>query len=183
MTRRWSSLAFLLAAAVLTAGCTKDEGDGQPTTSTPPTGGTTTTPPTTPGGGNSTTPPPASPAPVTDAGAIQGEFTKSWTLTVPALSPRAVTVLFNLTGAQAGAPPTAKVHMEFVAPDGSVLKSTDVGLGGSGNAVSWTFGPADVQATGDYVVRATAAASPVPGGPGLPSGGIANYDFYGAVEY
>lgn len=183
MTRRWSILALLLAAAVLTAGCTKGDGGdgGQATTSTPPTGTTTTTP-TTPTG-NATPPPRPSPAPVTDSGPIQGQFEKSWTLTVSQVSPRAVTVLFNLTGAQAGAPPTARVHLQFIGPDGAVVTSANIGLGEAGNAVGWTFGPADVPATGDYVVRATASPSPAPGGPGLPSGGVGNYQFFGLVEY
>ena len=177
-------LVLLLAAATLTAGCTKEDGgDGGDGGNTTPTGGgTTTTPPTTngttPGGGNAPTT-----APVTDAGAVQGPFEKSWTLAVPQVSPRMVTVLFNLTGAQAGVPPTARVHLEFLSPEGQVLKSTDVGLGGSGEAVAWTFGPADVPAPGDYVVRASASATPAPGAPGLPSGGVGNYQFYGHVEY
>ena len=176
-------LVLLLAAATLTAGCTNDGdgGDGGDGGNATPTGGTTTTPPTgngtTPGGGST-----PSPAPVEDAGAVQGPFEKSWTLSVPQVSPRAVTVLFNLTGAQPGVPATAKVHLEFISPDGTVLKSTDVGLGGSGESVAWTFGPADIQTTGDYVVRATATAA-APGAPGLPSGGVGNYQFYGLVEY
>ena len=177
-------LVLLLAAATLTAGCTKDDGgDGGGDGNTTPTGGgtTTTTPPTqngtTPGGGSV-----PQTAPVEDAGAIQGPFEKSWVLNVPQVSPRAITVLFNLTGAQPGVPATAKVHLEFLGPDGAVLKSTDVGLGGSGEAVAWTFGPTDAQTTGDYVVRATATAA-APGAPGLPSGGVGNYQFYGLVEY
>lgn len=186
MHRRWSILLVLLVATTaLAAGCTKkdDGGDGgggdgntTPTGTTPtsPTGGT---------GGNSTPQPRPTTQPVTDQGGIQGQFSKSWTLTVPQVSPKLVTVLFNLTGAQPGAPPTALVHLQFAGPDGTVLKSADVGLGASGgNAVAWTFGPADLGATGDYVVSATAAA-PAPGAPGLPSGGVGNFQFYGHVEY
>lgn len=175
-------LVLLLAAAMLTAGCTGDDGDGAGGDggNTTPTGGTTTPPTgngTTPGGGGA-----PSTAPITDAGAVQGPFEKSWTLAVPQVSPRMVTVLFNLTGAQAGVPPTARVHLEFLSPEGQALKSTDVGLGGSGEAVAWTFGPADVPTPGDYVVRAS-ASPPAPGAPGLPSGGVGNYQFYAHVEY
>lgn len=180
MSRLRSSLAMLLAAAALTAGCTSDDepGDGTTTTS-PPTGTTTATPPP---GGNTTPPPGPAPQPVTDAGSIAGPFEKSWTITVPRLSPRAVTVNFNLTGAQAGAPPTAKVYLEFASPDGAVLKSTSVGLGGSGDSVAWSFTAADIAVTGDYVLRAS-ASPPAAGAPGLPSGGVANYELYALVEY
>lgn len=184
MHRRWPILAALLVAALATAGCAKEEDtppgdDGTTTTTTPPTGGvTTTTPPTNgTGGGN---PPPAQ-APIEDSGAVNGPFDKSWTIPVPQVSPKVVTVLFNLTGAQPGAPVTARVHLDFVSPDGTVLKSAVVGLGES-PSVAWAFQPADIPTAGDYVLKAS-AASPGAGAPGLPSGGVANYQLYALVEY
>lgn len=185
MNRRWSIVAALmLAFAVLAAGCVKkdDPGDGATTsTSTPPTGTTGgTTPPTsngtTSGGGN--TPPPTV---VADKGTFQGEFKKDWPIAVAAVSPKATTITFNLTGVQAGAPPTARVVLQFLDPEGKAIKSATLGLGGSGNNVAWTFGPADVALAGEYKVRATADAT-VPG-PGLPSGGAANYELNALVEY
>lgn len=185
MHRRWPILAALLVAALATAGCAKEEDmppgdDGTTTTTTPPTGGATTTTPPTNGTGGGATPPPAQ-KPVEDAGTINGPFDKSWTIPVPQVSPKVVTVLFNLTGAQAGAPATARVHLDFVSPDGTVLKSAVVGLGES-PSVAWAFQPADIPTAGDYVVKASAAPSPG-GAPGLPSGGVANYQLYALVEY
>lgn len=181
MTHRWSLVAVLLATTVVLAGCTKDEDPpAGTTTTTPPTGTTTTTTPTP--GGNSTPPPPPAQAPVQDAGDIQGPFTKEWTIPVPLVSPRVMTVLFNLTGIQADAPPTASLHLEFVLPDGTIAKSTGVGVGGAGNTVAWTFSAADLPQTGDHKVRATANPNPA-GGPPLPSGGVGKYQFYALVEY
>lgn len=185
MHPRLSPLVASLVVLAALAGCVKDD-------ATPPADGGTTpvtsTPtPTTPGtgggggsGGNVQNPPP-----VTDKGSIQGPFDKSWTVPVPAVSPKAVTVVFNLTGVQAGAPPTASVFLAFKDPDGKTIKSAALGVGGSGNSVNWGFTAADILLTGDY--KLVASANPTPGGAPaptpLPSGGLANYDMSATVEY
>ncbi|MFA5860361.1 MAG: hypothetical protein WDA16_01570, partial [Candidatus Thermoplasmatota archaeon] len=102
-------LTIVLIGALASAGCVKK--DPEPTLTTPtidttPTGEAT---PPTGTGGNTTTPTP-NPEAVKDKGAIQGPFEKTWPIPVPIISPRSVTVLFNVTGAQPGAPATASVY-------------------------------------------------------------------------
>lgn len=186
MARVHAVLLIGLLVATALAGCTGDDGgDAAPTppTETPPTGGSPTTPtgPTTPTPDDTTTPPPArADVVVTDAGAVQGPFEKSWTLDVPDAGYQAALIQFNLTGAQAGAPVTARVYLSVSGPDGTPLKSGTVGLGG-GNALEYAFSPGELPA-GSYTV--SAMAEPQQGGvPGVPSFGIGNYELYAIVDY
>jgi hypothetical protein len=183
-------LAVLLAAllsAVALAGCADDADDaGTPTPSPEPT----TPTPTTPGDGgdggddNETPPPPArADVVVTDAGDVQGPFEKSWTLDVPDAAYRSVLVQFNLTPAQDGAPVTARVYVTFTGPDGAVLQSATVGLGGA-PAAEFSFSPGALPA-GSYTLAATAepSSAPAPGLPGTPSFGVAKFDVYAIADY
>lgn len=172
---------MLLLAASL-AGCAKETPPpDSSTTTTTPTGSTPTTTPT----GNGTTTPPATPNPdpVTDKGAMQGPFDKTWTVDVPAISPKNVAINFNMTGAQPGAPVTAHVSLVLTGPDGKVLKTAELGLGGNGDKVAWTLSAGDIVSAGALTLKATTGASPGGPAPGIPSGGIANYELYAYVEY
>lgn len=188
MLTRVTFVALLVTAAL--AGCTSDappaDGTTTPPTGTTPTGGTGTTPTggtgttTPPTSGGNTTNPPANPAPVTASGQIAGPFEEEWAIPVPAVSPRAMTIQFNLTGAQPGAPVTASVFLVLKDPQGATVKSANLGLGGSGDKVDWAFSAADVTATGDYKLQATARSDlPQP----VPSGGVANYQLTATVTY
>lgn len=179
--RLWSILVVLLASTVALAGCAK-KSDPPPadTTPTPTTvTGTTPTTPTT----NVTPPPKPTVAPVKDTGQIQGQFDKSWKISLPAVSPKELAVLFNLTGVQAGAPPTAVVGLTLNGPDGKSLKAATIGLGQSANSVAWKLGPSEAQLTGDYTLKVTAQAPPAPVPTTVPSGGAAIYDLLMQVEY
>lgn len=177
-------LAIVLVSALAISGCVKkDTTEPTPTTSTPTTSTTPTgTTPTSPTNGGNSTPPKPTTTAVVDKGAIQGQFEKAWTINVPVVSPASVTVLFNVTGAQAGAPATAAVYLVFTDPAGKVLKSATLGLGGD-PGVKWSFTAADITSTGDYKLKATSQAATGPVPTGLPSGGVANYDLYAKVDY
>jgi hypothetical protein len=179
-------LVLLVVASAIAAGCIKKEDTNPPPSTTPPSGGsppTGTTPtPTDNGTGTGGGTPPPQTQPVKDSGQIQGQFEKSWTLTVPVVAPRDVVVLFNLTGAQAGAPPTAQVYLTFSDPNGKMLKSATIGLNGPAN-VQWAFTAADITATGSYTLKATSQPATAPLPQGLPSGGLANYDLFAKVDY
>lgn len=179
-------LVIVLVSALAVAGCVKKDPAPTSTTPTPTTDATPTgtTPPTSSGGGsgNTSSSPPTSPDAVKDKGTIQGPFEKTFPINVPVISPRSVTVLFNLTGAQPGAPATASVYLAFTDPTGKILKSANLGLGGV-PSVSWSFTAADITSTGTYNLKATAQPPQGPAPTGLPSGGVANYDLYAKVDY
>ncbi|HEX2022474.1 MAG TPA: hypothetical protein VHH36_07160, partial [Candidatus Thermoplasmatota archaeon] len=110
--------------------------------------------------------------PVADAGEVAGAFSDSWKIHVPDASVGGLLVHFNLTGAQAGLPPTARLFVVFRDPAGGLMGQATLGLGGDGDAVHWRYGPSSVIQAGDYVLEATAADT------GLPSGGLARYEVY-----
>lgn len=162
-------LVALLLAALLLAGCTGDDAPPADDGAAPPPGGS--------GGPSRGAPQPAPQAtPVSESGDVSGPFEGAWTIVVPSVGARGLVVDFNLTGAQAGAPPTARVELTLLGPDGAVLETAVAGLGGAADAVHWRLGPSAVAQPGDYVLQAKAA----PGD--LPSGGLARYSLYAAVE-
>jgi hypothetical protein len=165
--RTWALAAILLLASVL-AGCTNADdgaGDGTPT---PGPGN---------GGGDGATAPPADFL-IEDAGAITGPFDETWDVVVANVAYDSASIHFELAGLQAGAPPTARVNLELADPDGSVVKSATLGVGGSGNAVTWELTPADTPTAGTYTLRAV-AGSDAP----LPSAGFATWALHAQVTY
>lgn len=183
LPRTLSLVVASLLVAVALAGCAKEEQPPPDSTTTTPTTPTGTTPTTPTDNGTATPPVTPSPAPVSDKGAIQGQFEKSWTIDVPAISPKNVAINFNLTGAQAGAPVTAHVTLVLTGPDNAVLKTAQLGLGGDGDKVAWTLSAGDIGSAGPLTLKATTGASPGGPLPGVPSGGVGNYDLYAYVEY
>lgn len=178
--RKWTLLAALLLAGAVLAGCTAPDAPDAPAPQ-PPAGGE-------PGASD----PPASPPrdvkpapapkvePVYDSGAIEGPFEKEWKLDVPTMGFRSADIAFTLLGAQPGAPPTARVYLAFLDPDGKEIKSAVLGLGGSGNEVTWSFPNGDMPRAGTY--RIVATAQPQDDG-ALPSVGFANYELAAQVNY
>lgn len=166
-------LLVLLLSMALLAGCTNKGDDGAPgDNNTPGSGGTGGT--GGPGAGTAD----VQDFNLTDSGAIQGPFTKQWDVEVANVGFTNAMVHFALTGAQAGAPPTARVNLVLLDPEGGVVKSAVAGLGGSGDTIEWTFTAADLSTAGTYTLQAT-AGDQAP----LPSVGIANYDLMVMVEY
>lgn len=190
MARTWSLLAALLLATAALAGCTGST-DDPPAASPPADDGGSDAPSGSPGGsapGGSAEPPassqPAPPAvePVEATGKIEGPFEKEWTLDVPTMGFKQADLTFRLTGVEAGAPPTARVYLAFLNPDGTEVKHAIVGLSGAGDEVTWTFGNADMLQAGEYKIKVT--AEPTPAGAGaLPSFGLAQYELHAAVHY
>lgn len=182
--RSWALLATLLLPALL-AGCTGDEPPAMEPDETPPAGGSGSgaTPPADGSGGSATPPAPAvkpTTKPVEANGEIAGPFEESWDLAVPAANPRQAVVAFALAGMQEGAPPTARVNIGLYDPEGTLLKSETLGLGGTADSLSWTLGAADLPAAGTYSIRAS--SQPETGGL-VPSAGFAKFTLYALVEY
>lgn len=178
MARRWILLATLVLAAALVAGCTNK---GTPT---PVGNDTNTTPgvtPTKPGGGTTINGTKPADTNVTDSGAISGPFSKTWDIAVPNVGFKSAEIQFTLTGAQAGAPVTARVNLQLTDKDGKVVKSDTVGLGGSGDSVDWKLTVAELPAAGTYTLAAVAGAGPAPAP--VPSVGVANYALTAMVMY
>lgn len=122
---------------------------------------------------------PAAPMAVADAGDIRGPFEEAWEVGVPQVGASGLHVAFNLTGTQPGAPPTARVRLVMLAPDGAELASALVGLGAGTDRIQWSFGPAEVAQPGAYLLKAAVVEEAV----GLPSGGLARYAIYAYAEY
>lgn len=163
-------VGLLLAIAAAMAGCTdKDDGATDGTDDTGGTGGT---------GGNRTTPATPEPFVLEDSGAIAGPFSKAWGIEVENVAFTSAMIHFALSGAQAGAPPTARVNLELQDPEGAIIKSAVLGLGGEGDMVEWTLTPVDLPAAGTYSLVATSG-----GDAPLPSVGIANYELAASVTY
>lgn len=178
-------LVLLLGSALLLAGCTSP-GD-EPATDPAPKAPASNPGGNNPGGSNAAAPPAQQPPPahhdaepLQDAGDVAGPFEKAWNLEVASVAFREAHVEFSLAGAQAGAPPTARVELALVDPQGNVLKKESVGLGADADALSWTLRAADLPAAGTYVLKATSA----PAGAGsLPSAGFAKYTLHAEVLY
>lgn len=189
--RTTAVLLATLAAATALAGCFGgDDGGGAAATTPAPT--TTTTPPaaTPTGSAAPQTPsvPQTRPAPVEDAGAIQGPFDKTWAIDVPRVGATGMSLVFSLAGVEAGAPVTARVNLVLADPDGAPIKTAVVGLGGEADSVSWMLTPSEVARAGTYSLQATAGdptggQAPAPLPVGVPSGGLANFGLYAQVEY
>ena len=172
VARTWTTLVALLLATALLAGCTNkdDAGDGGDDGNGTGNGGGNG------GAGNGTATP--EDFNLTDSGSINGPFAQTWDLVVENVGFTRATVHFALTGAQAGAPPTARVNLVLRDPDGAAVMSSTLGLGGSGNAVDWTLTPAELPVAGTYTLAAVAdSATP------LPSAGLANYELAVLVTY
>ena len=168
--RTWALLGTLLVAT-LAAGCTKGGDDpGSGGTPTPADGGTTPTP-----GGNATTPDDFT---LEDSGAFQGPFQQTWDIPVENVAYTAATIQFELAGVQAGAPPTARVNLQLADPEGNIVKSTTLGVGGSGNSAAWDLTPADTPTPGTYTLSAV-SGSDLP----LPSGGVATWTLLAQITY
>ncbi|HUR68883.1 MAG TPA: hypothetical protein VM370_06520 [Candidatus Thermoplasmatota archaeon] len=165
--RSWVLFATLLLATALVSGCTKKGEDATPTPTTP-----------TGSGGNGTASANISDFNITESGPIVGPFSQSWSIEVENVAFTSAMIHFALTGAQAGAPPTAHVNLQLIDPDGNEVISDTLGLGGSGNAVDWSFTSADLPAPGTYTLQAV-AGSQAP----LPSVGLANYELSAMVMY
>lgn len=177
-------LVLVLASALLLAGCTSS-GD-EPATDPAPEAPAPNPGAKSPGGATGAAPPaqqhpPAHQSePVQDAGDIAGPFAKAWNVDVASVAFREVRVDFALAGAQAGAPPTARVELALLDPAGNVVKTQAVGLGADVDSLSWTLRAADMPAPGTYVLQATSSqAAPA----GLPSGGLAKYTLHAEVLY
>lgn len=168
--RAWALVATLLLASAALAGCTKPDAveDDTPTTPTIPTGGS---------GGES---PGATPEDflLDDGGTIQGPFSQSWNVEIANVAYSMALVHFELAGLEAGAPPTARVNLQLADPDGNVVKSGVVGVGGDGNAASWDLTPAETPVPGTYVLSAV-AGSDLP----VPSLGLATWTLHAEVMY
>lgn len=168
-------LLVLALPASLLAGCTAPDA---PDAAPPPSGGA---------GNGRAPPPPAGQAPpphhdaqpVEDAGDIAGPFRKSWNIEVASVAFREAHVDFALTGVQPDAPPTARVDLRLLAPDGSVVRSETVGAGGKGDRVAWVLRAADLPAPGTYVLE---AATVTPAG-AAPTLGLAKYQLHAQVLY
>lgn len=179
--RKWTLLAALLVVGAALAGCTSPSDSPAPKQpqAQPPAGEQ-------PGPADPPAAQPAKPAPapkvepVYDSGAIQGSFEKAWTLDVPTMGFRSADVAFVLTGAQPGAPPTARVYLAFLDPDGKEIKSAILGLGGAANEVTWSFPNGDMPRAGAYRIVATAEPQD---DAALPSVGFANYELAAQVNY
>lgn len=172
-------LVALALPAALLAGCTAPEDT--------PSDDTTPQPGPGPGPGGSDPPPQDQPesvdaAPVDDSGDIVGPFQKAWELEVATIAFREAHVTFALAGAQAGAPPTASVQFSLLDPDGKVVKTALVGLGGEGDSLEWTLRAADLPSAGTYVLEA--ASTPTATAPGVPAApGLAKYTLHAEVVY
>lgn len=171
---------LLLATAVALAGCTSDAPAPAPPKDDAPDAPAAAPPAREP----AAAPPvpqtrPANPDPTMDDGDIRGAFDKSWDIEAPRVGARGLTVLFNLTGVEAGAPPTATVTLRLVDPDGAPVRTATLGVGGDGNALAWTLQGTEMMA-GTYTLTAQA---PAPGPGSLPSAGLAQYDLYAYAEY
>lgn len=168
--RAWALVATLLFASAALAGCTKPDAgdDGAPTTPTLPTGGSD-------GGGTGATPEDFL---LDDGGTIQGPFSQSWNIEISNVAYSMAMVHFELAGLEAGAPPTARVNLQLADPDGNVVKSAIVGVGGDGNAASWDLTPAETPVPGTYVLSAV-AGSDAP----VPSLGLATWSLHAEVMY
>lgn len=173
--RLWTLAAFLVSAA-LAAGCTSGNDPASPT----PDDGATPPPNTQPGTGGTPAPKPsARPEPIAEAGDIQGAFDKAWTLSVPSVGARGMTVWFNLSGLEADAPPTARVTLRLLDDEGNAVESAVLGVGGDADAIEWRLTGVDIAEPGTYKLEATAET---PAG-ALPSFGLAKYQLYAFVEY
>lgn len=177
--RSWPLVTLLVLASVTLAGCTSPDEPAAP--SPMPGDGAPPAPGPAPGG-NAPQAPAAKPnvQPVTDTGTIQGTFEKSWTLEIPKVGFRDVTVSFSLKGVEESAPPTARVQLALLDAQGALVKTGLVGLGAE-NALEWALTPADLPAAGTYTLQATSQAD-APGG-ALPSLGLAKYDLYAMPNY
>lgn len=183
MTLRTWTLAALLLTTALAAGCTStDDGAAPAPSPSNPGAGSAAPSPSNPGSGANTPPiaqPRPSPVPVTDSGDIQGAFDRAWEIRVPQVGARGMTIDFALAGIEAGAPPTARVELRLLDPNGAEVKRGVAGVGGDGDVVSWKLTGAEVATPGAYVL--TAQASPEAGA--LPSAGLAKYQLYALAEY
>lgn len=178
MAARTWVFALLLATAVFAAGCTNDA----PT----PDEDAGATPPPSEGGA---TPPAPGPAPsqpaarpsdftLVERGPIEGAFEQTWDIQVANVAFSDAGLRFALEPVQAGAPPTALIHLTLYDPNGAPLKSGTVGLGAPSNTLEWAFSPGQLPQAGTYQLKATNAEQ----GP-LPSGGFATYDLQAHVNY
>lgn len=162
------ALPLALLAIFLVAGCV---GNSSPPSSPAPSPSSSPAPSQAPV-------PPALPSAffVTDSGAIQGPFERSWPLKVAAVGFRDALVDFNLSGAQADLPPTARLHLSLQDAAGHEIKGEDLGLGAD-PAARWVLSARDLPTPGDYVLKATSAAND------LPSGGAGAFSLFAAVTY
>lgn len=168
MARRLLAIALVF---VLFAGCTNKDGDADPgADNNGTTGGGGG------GAGNDLTTP--SDFNLSDSGQIAGPFSQSWPIEVENVAFRSATVHFALSGAQAGAPPTARVNLALTDPDGAVVMSATIGLGGSGDSVDWTLTAAELATAGTYTLAAVADDSSP-----LPSAGLASWEMAVLVTY
>lgn len=178
-------LVALALPAALLAGCTSNDDGGDAGTPPPAgSGGDADAPGASRPGNGAANPPHAAHAePVEDAGDIAGPFEKTWNLDVASVAFREARVDFALAGAQAGAPPTARVQLSLLDPNGAVVKTESVGLGAPADSLSWTLRAADLPAPGTYVLQATATPSADAGPGALPSAGLAKYTLHAEVMY
>lgn len=177
MAARTWTLALLVATATLLAGCTSngpasDKGnDGPaPPADQPPAQTPDRAPPRAAERPNDFT--------LTDAGEIQGPFSQTWTIQVANVAFNAAGLTFSLESLQAGAPPTALIHLTLYDPNGAPLQQGTVGLGAPSNELTWTFSPGQLPLAGTYELKAESA----PQG-GLPSAGFAAYSLDAHVRY
>lgn len=175
MAARTWILAILLGTAVLAAGCTNDAPQADPDVQPPPADPPAEQPPR-----NVPAPPPADPVDfaLADRGPIEGRFEKSWDIQVANVAFGDAAVRFALEPFQAGAPPTALIHLTLLDPNGAPVQRGSVGLGAPSNELSWAFTPGQLPLAGTYrLTAATAEQAP------LPSGGFAVYDLQAHVTY
>lgn len=173
MRLRTPLVALLLVATVL-AGCTAPENapEADPAPSRPGPKGPA---------GAAPGHPTDHAAPVEDAGDIAGPFQKTWDLHVASVAFREAHVEFALAGAQPGAPPTARVQFSLLDPEGNVVKTALVGLGGDSDTLSWTLRAADLPAPGTYTLQAVNGVSADP--TSLATPGLAKYTLHAQVLY
>lgn len=178
--RKWTLLTTLLVLGALLAGCTSSDPAPQAPQPQPPEDDAPAQQPPASAPRESKPAPKPAVRPVHDSGAISGPFEKTWTLDVPTMGFSTADVSFVLTGAQPGAPPTARIYLAFLDPEGKEIKSALVGLGGAGDEVTWSFPNGDMPRAGAYSIVAKAQPQD---GPGMPSVGFANYELAAQVNY
>lgn len=165
--RAWTIATLLLVTTIL-AGCTgSDEGGDEADATTPA-----------PDGGGSGPSAPPQDFLIEDAGEITGPFTRTWSIDVDNVAYSAANIHFEMAGLQAGAPPTARVHLQLSDPEGNPVKTATLGVGGSGDSITWGLTPADTPTAGTYTLRAVAGSDDP-----LPSAGFASWALHAQVTY
>lgn len=178
--RTWTLLTTLLLAGALLAGCTSPDPAPQAPQPQPPAGDEPAAQPPANAPRDSKPAPKPAVRPVQDSGAIEGPFERTWQLDVPTMGFRTADVSFALKGVQPGAPPTARIYLAFLDPEGKEIKSAVLGLGGAGDSITWSFPNSDMPFAGAYSIVAKAEPH---GDQALPSVGFAQYDLAAQVNY